>query len=43
MFGCGKAGSGGWMLLDRRWVCLEHKLGYEELLRGIGGRGRASL
>lgn len=31
------------MLPDRRWVCLECELGRGELLRGIGGRGRASL
>ena len=42
MFGCGRAGSGGWMLQDERWVCLERKLECGELLRGIGERGRAS-
>ena len=43
IFGYGRAGSGGWMLPDKSRVCVEWELEREELLRGIGGRGRASL
>ena len=43
MLWCERVGSGGCMLPDRRWVCLERELGCGELLRGIGGRGRASF
>ena len=43
MLSCRRVGSGGCMLPERRWVCLERESGCGELLQGIGGPERASL